>query len=141
MRQGWRLEMGPPYALQSAGLISGGALLVTTGTKPGSTGVEVRDSDVGVSAVSRLPRSGAATPATGWHERLTKVSGTLIVAPGYRLLAAFGPDSAPGAWLERWRLLDIFAVLLIGTVAWRVFGVRAALVARTRHRPDIPGGR
>ena len=86
-------------------------------------------------ATSPSPRSRACrAPAPrrrrpGWHERLTNVSGTLVVAPGYRLLAAVGPDSAPGAWLERWRLLDIFAVLLIGTVAWRVFGVRAALIA------------
>src|SRR6185437_1557342 len=48
---------------------------------------------------------------------------------GYRLLAVVGPDSAPQAWLERWRLLDIFAVLLIATVAWRLLGVPAALVA------------
>jgi hypothetical protein len=124
MRQGWRLEMGPPYALQSARKSSGEALLVTSGMEHGLTGPEVA-----VAAVSRLPRTGAAMPATGWHERMKSVSGTLVVAPGYRLLAAVGPDSAPGAWLERWRLLDIFAVLLIGTVAWRVFGVRVALVA------------
>ena len=129
MRQGWRLEMGPPYALQSARKFSGEALLITSGTEHGFSGLEVRDREVAVSAVSRLPRTGAATPATGWHERMKNVSGTLVVAPGYRLLAALGPDSAPGAWLERWRLLDIFAVLLIGTVAWRVFGARAALVA------------
>ncbi len=62
MRQGWRLEMGPPYALQSARLISGGALLVTTGIEQGFTGLEVRDSDVGVTAVSRLPRSRRCDP-------------------------------------------------------------------------------
>ena len=129
MRQGWRLEMGPPYALQGARKFSGEALLVTSGIEQGFTGLEVRDREVAVSAVSRVPRTGAATPATGWHERMKSVSGTLVVAPGYRLLAAIGPDSVPGAWLERWRLLDIFAVLLIGTVAWRVFGVRVALVA------------
>ena len=51
------------------------------------------------------------------------------MAPGYRLLAALGPDAAPQAWLERWRLLDIFALLLIATVAWRIFGLRIALIA------------
>jgi hypothetical protein len=129
MHQGWRLEMSQPYALQSARDESGAALLVSSGIASGSTGIEVRDRQLAVTAVARLPRTGAAMPATGWHERLTKVSGELVVAPGYRLLAAFGPDEAPGAWLERWRLLDIFAVLLIATVAWRVFGMRAALIA------------
>jgi len=51
------------------------------------------------------------------------------MAPGYRLLAAVGPDSAPDAWLERWRLLDIFVVLLTATVAWRTLGARPAVIA------------
>ena len=90
----------------------------------------MRDTEVNLTAVSRLPRSGdSAQPATGWGERFTQVSGRLIMAPGYRLLAALGPDAAPQAWLERWRLLDIFALLLIATVAWRTLGVRIALIA------------
>lgn len=129
MRQGWRLQMSAPYALQSARAQSGDPLLVTAGLGAGSSGIEVRDSTIAVTAVSRLPRSGGALPATGWHERLTEVSGQLIVGPGYRLLAALGPDAAPQAWLERWRLLDIFAALLIATVAWRVLGLRIAVIA------------
>ncbi len=49
MRQGWRLEMGPPYALQSARKFSGEALLVTSGTEHGFAGLEVRDREVAVS--------------------------------------------------------------------------------------------
>ncbi len=143
MRQGWRLEMAAPYSLQSARDDAGGALLVSSGMGAGATGVEVRGSDVKVTAVSRLPRSGGAVPATGWRERLMRVSGELIVGPGYRLLAAIGPDAAPGAWLEQWRLLDIFAVLLIATVAWRVLGVQVAAIAvtavvLTHQEPSAP---
>ena len=129
MRQGWRLEMSPPYALQSARTAAENSLLVTAGMAPGFSGVEVRDQDLDLTTVARLPRSDGALLATGWHQRLSEVRGTLIVGPGYRLLAAPGTDAAPQAWLERWQLLDIFAVLLIATVAWRVLGLRLAALA------------
>ncbi|HYM27751.1 MAG TPA: hypothetical protein VET66_06360, partial [Steroidobacteraceae bacterium] len=129
MRQGWRLDMRAPYALSSARGADDEPLLITAGADPRLTGVELRARDVALSAVSRLRRAGGAQPATGWHARFAAVTGQLFVAPGYRLLAVAGPDSAPQAWLERWRLLDIFAVLLIATVAWRLLGVPAALLA------------
>lgn len=129
MRQGWRLEMSPPFALESVRTASDESLLVTSGMAPGATGVEVREPQVNLTTVARLPRAGGALPATGWRQRFTNASGQLVVGPGYRLLAAFGPDSAPQAWLERWRLLDIFAVLLIATAAGRLLGLRVAAIA------------
>jgi hypothetical protein len=129
MRQGWRLEMGAPFALESVRTESDESLLVTSGMAPGATGVEVRQPAVNLTAIARLPRAGGALPATGWRQRFARASGQLIVGPGYRLLAALGPDSAPQAWLERWRLLDIFAVLLIATAAGRLLGLRVAAIA------------
>lgn len=129
MRQGWRLEMSPPFTLESVRTTSDESLLVTSGMAPGATGVEVRQREVNLTTVARLPRAGGALPATGWRQRFTNASGQLVVGPGYRLLAALGPDSAPQAWLERWRLLDIFAVLLIATAAGRLLGVRVAVIA------------
>ena len=129
MRKDWRLDLTEPYALRSARTSSGEPLLVTAGTTSGLTGVELRGTTVDLTAVSRLERAGGSHPATGWRTRFTNVSGRLVMAPGYRLLAAFGPDSAPDAWLERWRLLDIFVVLLSATVAWRMLGIRPAAIA------------
>jgi hypothetical protein len=130
MRQGWRLDMSAPYVLQSAHTSSGEPLLITAGMSAGLTGVELREPEVRLTAVSRVPGTAdGALPATGWRTRFTRVSGELVLAPGYRLLAAIGPDSAPEAWLERWRLLDIFAALLIATVAWRMLGVRSGAIA------------
>src|SRR6202007_3144245 len=125
----WRLEMSPPYVLESVRTASEEALLVTSGMAPGATGVEVRQPAVNLTAVARLPRAGGRLPATGWRQRFTNASGQLVVGPGYRLLAALGPDSAPQAWLERWRVLDIFAVLLIATASGRLAGLRVAALA------------
>ncbi|MBS0378381.1 MAG: hypothetical protein JSS29_07845 [Proteobacteria bacterium] len=143
MQKDWRLDMSAPYALRSASGPEEAPLLVTTGTQPGTSGVELRTPEVAVSAVARLPRALGAQPATGWRERFTQVRGELIVGPGYRLIAALGPDRAPEAWLERWGLLDVFAMLLIATVAWRVFGIPVALlsiaaVALTHQEPASP---
>jgi len=131
MRQGWRLDMVAPYVLQSASITSPGEepLLITAGVTPGLTGVELRSSQVNLKTISQVRRVSVALPASGWHTRFAQVSGQLIVGPGYRLLAALGPDSAPQAWLERWRLLDIFGVLLVAVVAWRLLGLRTALIA------------
>ncbi|HET9330920.1 MAG TPA: hypothetical protein VFO23_10360, partial [Steroidobacteraceae bacterium] len=109
MRQGWRLDMRAPYTLNSARGAGDAPLLITAGADPKRTGVELRARSVELSAVSRLTRAGIQ-PATGWHARFAAVTGQLMLASGYRLLAVLGPDSAPQAWLERWRLLDIFAV-------------------------------
>jgi hypothetical protein len=129
MRQGWRLDMRAPYSLQSARTTEGAALLITQGADAQLTGIEWRAPSLALSALSRVPRTAAALPASGWQTRFVQVSGELVTAPGYRLLAAVGPDSAPEAWLERWRLIDIFGVLLIATAAWRLIGRRAGLLA------------
>jgi hypothetical protein len=129
MRQGWRLDMSAPYRLSSARTGKDAPLLITSGSDPKLTGVELRERSVDLTAVSRLARGRGVLPATGWQTRMAAVSARLVLAPGYRLLAAVGPDAAPGAWLDRWRLLDIFAVLLIATVAWRLLGIRTALIA------------
>src|SRR5262249_4563342 len=67
----------------------------------------------------------------------------LHAPPGYRLVAAPGADHAFGAWLERWRLLDVFIVLLITVAAWRLLGPLAGGVALVAlvvafHEPDAP---
>ena len=129
MRGDWRLDLTEPYTLRSARISSGEPLLVTAGLAPGLTGVELRNPTVDLTVVSRLGRTAGSLPATGWRARFTSVSGRLVMAPGYRLLAAVGPDAAPDAWLERWRLLDIFVVLLTATVAWRMLGVRGGVIA------------
>jgi hypothetical protein len=129
MRQDWRLDLSEPYVLRSARISSRGPLLVTAGLTPGLAGVELRGATVDLTAISRLEHTGGSLPATGWRTRFTRVSGRLVMAPGYRLLAAVGPDSAPDAWLERWRLLDIFVVLLTATVAWRMLGIRGGVIA------------
>ena len=139
MQQGWRLEMGRPYRLQGARL-NGQPLLVTQGGDE-RAGIELRTPGLGIEATGRLDPPRGALPASGWTTRLASLAVTLRLPPGHRLLAAPGVDSSPTAWVDRWRLLDIFAVLLVAAVAFRVAGVPAsvlALVAFTLTHHELP---
>lgn len=139
MQQDWRLSMAEPYGLQGARM-NGQPLLVTRG-EDGRAGVEVRTPDLGIEATGRVEGRRGALPASGWTTRLASLGITLRLPPGHRLLAATGVDSSPSAWLDRWRLLDIFAVLLVAAVAFRVAGVPAAvlsLAAFTLTHHELP---
>jgi hypothetical protein len=128
MQQEWRLDMRAPFELQGARHFEQ-PLLITRGAKPGSSGVEWRARDVRLEATGRVERSDGRMPASGWDARLAGLGITLHLPPGHRLLAAAGADRAPSAWLDRWQLLDIFAVLLVVAATFRIAGVPAAVLA------------
>jgi hypothetical protein len=127
MRSGWRLDMIEPYALLSA---SEGDenLLVTLGPGDGMTGVELRRRDVDLEAIGRSESRGRL-PASGWQTRFDQVEATLNLPPGNKLFAAVGADRAPGSWVERWKLLDFFLVLIVTIATTRLFGKTAGAIA------------
>lgn len=116
MLRGWRLDVSPPYALTRAEG-PGGPLLVTSGREAGWSGVEVRERAVGLTAAGRI-EGGRHLPVGGWQETFDAVDVTLMLPPGHLLYAAPGADVADGAWIERWTLLDLFAVAFIALLAF-----------------------
>ena len=142
MRQGWRLDMSTPYRMASATQDEEN-LLVTDGTEPGRTGVELRSPNVAVFTVGRIQSRDKPLLASGYTERFENLRLSLNLPPAYRLLAALGADQAPGAWLNRWRLLDLFLVLIIAVAVgqlinpWVGVGTLLTLVL-TYHEPQAP---
>ena len=127
MRTDWRLDMGGPYTLLAAEE-DGEALLITDGPVAGQTGVEVRQSDVDLSALGRSDTRGVM-PVTGWQARFSGVEATLNLPPGHKLLTAPGVDRAAGSWTSEWQLLDFFLVLIITIAMWRLFSPAAGVIA------------
>ncbi len=127
MRNGWRLDLRPPYRLMSA---TAGAdnLLVTETHDAARTGVELRNPTLTLQTVARIDVPGGGMPASGWNERFDHVEGVLNLPPGHRLFAAFGADSAPESWVERWGLLDLFLLSFTAVIALRLFGWLPAAV-------------
>ena len=126
MRNGWRLDMRAPYQLMRATI--GADNLLVTEAGAALTGVELRAPSFSLATVARIAVPGGAMPATGWSQRFDRVSGVLNLPPGHRLLAAFGADSAPDSWVERWGLLDLFLLLFTTVIALRLFGMIYAAV-------------
>lgn len=121
-----RLDVAAPWQLLNA---SQGELpmLITEGDKH-TSGVEVRDANLELSAGLRMPRSGEM-PSGGWQLPLERIVATLHLPYGYRLIGAPGADSSPDSWIARWSLLDLFVVALIALLAGRFLGWPWVLVA------------
>jgi hypothetical protein len=126
LRRDWRLDMNPPFALQSA-RVGADPLLVTRGAE-GRSGIEVRSPRLALTTVSRTDTRGAM-PATGWNGRFDSVNGTLHLPPGHRLIAVTGADEAPESWFERWGLWSVFGVLIVVVFVYWTGGPIAAGIA------------
>jgi hypothetical protein len=111
----WRLEMAPPLGLGRVA-IDNEEQFITRMTGSENTGVELRSGLVEITADSVYHGTISRIPAVGWVQDFQKVSATLFLPPGYRLIHATGIDNIPTTWLNRWTLLDIF-ILLIFTIA------------------------
>lgn len=127
MRSGWRLDMAVPYELLSAAE-AGENLLVTRGDGEGLAGVELRQANVDLHALGRSETRGKM-PVSGWQTTFNRVSTNLSLPPGHKLIAAVGADRSPGSWVDRWKLLDFFLVLIITIAAARLFGRATGAVA------------
>src|SRR5882672_3173151 len=147
LRRDWRLDMAAPFTLAS--VRSGGENLLVTNT-PGAdakdgtrTGVELRTPTVQLTTIARGSASSGAVPASGWTTRFDAVQGQLFLPPGHRLLAAIGPDSAPGTWWSRWTLWNIFGLCIVVAVTYRIAGRVVAAIALAglalmyQESPDI----
>ena len=83
----------------------------------GEPGVELTAGPAVIKAVSV---AGDRLSASGWRVDAASLGALLHLPPGWRLLWAGGTDSAPDAWLDKWRLWDTFLVVLLLILVWRV---------------------
>jgi hypothetical protein len=142
LTRSWRLEVEPPLRL---GRVEEGGVgrLITRLGKPGREGVEGRPGTLDMTAVARIDGSHRSLPASGWALDFRSMDTRLHLPPGWELLAAGGVDSRPDTWVNRWSLLDLFLVMLIGIGAWRLWGplwgiLALAAMALTWQEPGAP---
>ncbi|MBU1420009.1 MAG: hypothetical protein KKI15_16110 [Proteobacteria bacterium] len=145
MTRGWRLNVDPAQSLGKVE-VEGNNRLITILPDSQEIGVEIRQGMLAVSAESRLDRPVSngqlILPALGWTHTFEKLSGELNLPPGWNLLTASGIDQVP-TWLNRWTLLDIFLVLIIGLATGRIVGwgwgtVALFTLVLTYHQPGAP---
>ncbi|MET0379716.1 MAG: hypothetical protein ABW049_12060 [Spongiibacteraceae bacterium] len=136
LTQDWRLDTQPAIHLGRV-RINGEPQLVTQLQKDGASGVEIREPQVNLEAVSRVDRLGDLN-AAGWQTDFNGVQMQLQLPPGWKLWHASGPDQVDDSWVSRWNLWAIFlSLLIIGAIFrlldWRWAVVAAATVALVYH--------
>ncbi|TDJ33797.1 MAG: hypothetical protein E2O61_11825 [Gammaproteobacteria bacterium] len=110
--------------------VNGDNQLVTS-IASGEPGIELQNGRYRIESVSALP-SRQGLNAVGWNVDATSLQATLHLPPGWRLMWTSGVDSAPGAWLARWTLWDVFLITLTLVLIWQFFNHGfAALVGIT----------
>jgi hypothetical protein len=123
MNSGWRFDTAPPFVVQRAqARADDQPLLVTEGGQAGWSGVEWRTPDVALDAGVRIEAGPGALPIAGWQQVFDRITTTLHLPYGYRLLAAPGTDRALGSWLSGWTLLDVFVAAVLILLGARLLG-------------------
>ena len=108
--------------------VNGKAQLITTDPETDAQGVEVRVQDLHLEAIGRVERTDEFS-ATGWKREADSLNMTLTLPPGWQLLALFGADEVSGDWLTSWTLLDLFLLLIFSLAIFRLWGIRAGILA------------
>lgn len=129
MQQIWRLDVAGEQQLGAVRL-AGEGQLITKNPTTGSDGVEIRNRNVSMEAIGRIPaeRSGELS-ATGWEASAANLDLTITLPPGWRVFALFGADEVRGDWLTAWTLLDLFLLLIFSLSVFRLWGFKAGIVA------------
>ncbi len=109
-------------------MVNGQPRLVTYSAQ-GDAGVELRQAQVNLEAISRGQWSNRPLPVSGWRHTLDSVYTELHLPPGWRLLAVSDVDSAPSTWLAQWTLLDLFLLLIAIAAVARLWHPGLALLA------------
>lgn len=141
LNRGWRLDMLPPGDLGHV-QVDGQDQVVTRDEGDGA-GVELRNASLDLVADSRYEGRPAVLPAVGWSTDVHRLSATLHLPPGWKLLAGTGVDDLTGSVLARWSLFDLFFVLVVSLAVGRLLGwpwllVSLAGLALSRHQPGAP---
>ena len=131
MTRGWRLNVDSSQVLGKVD-VAGNSRLITKLANSKKTGVEVRQGSLALHAESRIQKGvkngSLEIPALGWDHKFQQLSIELNLPPGWKLLTSSGVDKV-STWLNRWTLLDIFLVLIIGLATSRILGLGWGSVA------------
>jgi len=120
MARGWRINAGNDL-LPGQVTLDDLPQLITRAAN-GAIGIEVRQGNINLAADSRIEAPVQQISATGWAHDFNRVSASINVPPGYRVLAIAGADRTPTTWLSRWTLLDFFIVLITTIALSRIHG-------------------
>ncbi|TQV85452.1 hypothetical protein [Aliikangiella coralliicola] len=136
----WRVNTLENYRLTQLSN-HGNERLITLDDKQ-RTGAEIRTPVLDIRAGGEV-QSEDMSHASGWDIDFATTKVVLNIPPGRKLINISGTDSAYGDWVNRWKLIDIFFVLVTVALVFKVFGVIAGAVAAVTlvlgyHESNMP---
>ena len=137
-----RLEATAVLDLASVSINAKPTLITTLGDTS-QKGVELRKENLKIEASSRYEGDISLPPASGWDEKFDSVNTTLHLPAGWKLFASFGSDGRGSGWIDKWNLMDIFLVLLLGIAIYQLYGWRwsapaTLFIILLWHESDAP---
>jgi hypothetical protein len=141
LQQVWRLDVAEGQELGAVS-IDGQRQLITSNPETNAHGVELRNHSLNMEALGRADDMSNLS-ATGWQTDAGQLQVSLSLPPGWRMLALFGADNVQGDWLTAWSLLDLFLLLIFSLAVYRLWGIKAGIVAfiafgLSYHEPGAP---
>jgi len=127
LHRGWRLQTTQSTALGRVSNHGEPQLITRLAAEPGD-GIELRQRQLEVEAVSRIPAT-ATIDALGWQHDASNLQAVLHLPPGWRLWHASGVDGVGSSWVSRWDLWDIFLLLITVVLSLRLLDWRAGAVS------------
>lgn len=107
--------------------LNGKPQLITENNKK-QQGVEIRHGNLNLSADSRIEEKQRTLSASGWDIDFNRVTATLYLPAGWKLLSLSGANSNR-TWFKKWTLLDLFMVLITAIAIYKLFGIKWGAVA------------
>lgn len=122
----WRLDAADGYDLLNAS--SQGETLLITASDDSKQGVELRTPTINLEVKGEFSQQ-KPTHINAWQANFDTVTTDLYMPYGYLALATQNVDSSRNVWIEQWRLWDIFVVMLLTALTFKVVGIKSAIAA------------
>lgn len=122
----WRINAQPGYQLLSAK--NQNENLLITQSKEGLEGIELRIPNI------YLQVNGEFTPnqlgsISLWQNTFDNIYSQIHLPHGYMAFASRNVDSSQNVWLDKWRLWDIFIVMLLTAFTYKFINFKTAVAA------------
>jgi len=122
----WRLNADDNHRLLSAS--SQNETLLITESDAGHQGIELRKPEINLQVDGEFSKQ-FLTEISGWQVNFDAVSTELFLPYGYMALATHNVDHSRNVWIEQWRLWDIFIVMLLTVLSFKIIGIKSAVAA------------
>jgi len=101
---------------------------VISSVKGGGLGVELREKRANITTSSRSDGNISSLPVNSWNQKFDSGSLNLNLPPAWRVLGSTGSDRHSNLWIDKWNLFDIFLLLLLSVIIYKLFGLKYAIL-------------